>query len=291
MPPLVEQLVITGDQATLDEKLVKQAEDLLAFIIKPDHRHAVVNNMGKSGGLARTLRFVLAFRSEKLTEMDTVTLDLIKHVISAGKVPKPETLLPMLRLIPREMQIVIVRAIVVTERLKREDAEKLGKTLAWELGLKDLEERLNAKAIVSPEQERKLAWVGIEDLIASRSTPGDVAAAIRTRLHARYDADEVKQSWLTLTGTDPMSFIRIFCLLPYLPDGKTDLTIRPVLESYVQRLLHEKYAATYAKVLTTLRNMFKARADGPALVNFIALVKWIDPEAAARLTKDIGMPA
>jgi hypothetical protein len=197
----------------------------------------------------------------------------------------------MLRLIPREMQIVIVRAIVVTERLKREDAEKLGKTLARELGLKDLEERLNAKAIVSPEQERKLAWVGIEDLIASRSTPGDVAAAIRTRLHARYDADEVKQSWLTLTGTDPMSFIRIFCLLPYLPDGKTDLTIRPVLESYIQRLLHEKYAATYAKILTTLRNMFKARADGPALVNFIALVKWIDPESAAKLTKDIGMPA
>ena len=290
MPPLVEQLVITGEHDTLDEQLVKQAEDLLAYIIKPDHRHSVVNNMGKAGGLARTLRFVLAFRHEKHTEMDPVTLDLIKHVISAGKVPKLDALLHILRLIPQEMQIVIVRAIAVTERLKREDAENLGKALARELGLKDLEERLNAKAIVSPEQERKLAWVGIEDLIASRSTPGDVAAAIRNRLHARYDADEVKQSWLTLTGTDPMSFIRIFCLLPYLPDGKTDLTIRPVLESYVQRLLHEKYAATYAKVLTTLRNMFKARADGPALVNFIALVKWIDPEAAGRLAKDIGMP-
>jgi hypothetical protein len=63
------------------------------------------------------------------------------------------------------------------------------------------------------------------------------------------------------------------------------------LESYIQRLLHEKYAATYAKVLTTLRNMFKAKADGPVLVNFIALVKWIDTEAAARLARDIGMPA
>jgi len=136
-----------------------------------------------------------------------------------------------------------------------------------------------------------MVWIGIEDLIASRATPGDIAAAIRNRLHARYDADEVKQSWLTLTGTDPMSFIRIFCLLPYLPDGQTDLTVRPLLESYVQRLLHEKYAAIYAKILTTLRNMFKARADGPALVNFLALVKWIDPEAAAKLTKDIGMPA
>jgi len=289
LPPLVEQIVITGDHATLDEKLVKQAEDLLAFIVKPDHRHAVVNNMGKAGGLARTLRFVLNFRSVKYTELDLVTLELIKHLISAGKIPKTETLLPILSLIPQDMQIVIVRAIVVTERLKREDAEHLGKALARELGLKDLEERLNARSIVSPEQERKMVWAGIEDLIASRATPGDIAAAIRNRLHARYDADEVKQSWLTLTGTDPMSFIRIFCLLPYLPDGKTDMTIRPILESYIQRLLHEKYAATYAKVLTTLRNMFKARADGPVLVNFIALVKWIDPEAAAKLARDIGM--
>ena len=66
LPPLVEQLVITGEHDTLDEKLVKQAEDLLAFIIKPDHRHAVINNMGKAGGLARTLRFVLTFRAVKL---------------------------------------------------------------------------------------------------------------------------------------------------------------------------------------------------------------------------------
>jgi hypothetical protein len=291
LPPLVEQLVITGDQDTLDEKLVKQAEDLLAFIIKPDHRHSVVNNMGKAGGLARTLRFVLTFRAEKLTEMDTVTLDLLKHMISAGKVPKTGALLPILRLIPQDMQIVIVRAIAASERLRREDAENVAKVIAKELGLKDLEDRLNASSIVSPEQERKMAWVGIEDLIASRATPGDIAVAIRNRLHARYDADEVKQSWVTLTGTDPMSFIRIFCLLPYLADGSSDLTIRPVLESYVQRLLHEKYAAIYAKVLITLRNMFKARADGPVLVNFIALVKWIDHESAAKLAKDIGMPA
>jgi hypothetical protein len=291
MPPLVEQLVITGERDTLDENLVKQAEDLLAFIIKPDHRHSVVNNMGKAGGLARTLRFVLTFRAVKLTELDSVTLDLLKHMISAGKIPKTGALLSILRLIPQDMQIVIIRAIVATERLRREDAEALGKAIAAELGLKDLEDRLNARSIVSPEHERKMAWVVIEDLIASRATPGDIAAAIRNRLHARYDADEVKQSWLTLTGTDPMSFIRIFCLLPYLPDGKTDLTIRPVLESYIQRLLHEKYAATHAKVLTTLRNMFKAKADGPVLVNFIALVKWIDAEAAAKLAKDIGMPA
>ena len=290
LPPLIEQLVITGERDALDEKLIKQAEDLLAFIIKPDHRHSVINNMGKAGGIVRTLRFVLTFRSQKLTELDPATQDLIKHLISAGKIPKAEALTPVMRLIPPNMQIVIVRAIAATERLRREDAEVVAKAVARELGLKDIEDHLTARSALSPEQERKLAWVGIEDLITSRATPMDIAAAIRNRLHTRYDADEVKQSWVTLTGTDPMTFIRIFCLLPYLPDGQTDLTVRPVLESCIQRLLHEKYAATYAKVLTTLRNMFKARADGPALVNFIALVKWIDPAAAARIAHDIGMP-
>ncbi len=291
LPPLIEQLVITGERGTLDEKLIKQAEDLLAFIIKPDHRYAVINNMGKAGGLVRTLRFVLTFRAVKLTEIDPVTLELIKHMISPGKVPKTAALLPVLRLIPPDMQAVVVRAIAATERLRREDAEAVGKTIAGELGLKNLEARLHASSILSAEQERKIAWGNIEELITRRAVPHDIAAAFRSRLQTRFDADELKQSWLTLTGTDPMSFVRIFCALPFLPDGQTDPTARPILESYVQRLMHEKYAATYAKILTTLRNMFKARADGPALVNFIALVKWIDPEAAAKLGRDIGMTA
>jgi hypothetical protein len=289
LPPLIEQLVITGEHDMLDEKPIKQAEDLLAFIIKPDHRYAVINNMGKAGGLARTLRFVLTFRAVKLTEIDPVTLELIKHMISPGKVPKTAALLPILRLIPPDMQAVVVRAIAATERLRREDAEAAAKAIASELGLKQLEDRLNARSILSAEQERKIAWGNIEELITRRAAPHDIAAAFRSRLQIRFDADELKQSWLTLTGTDPMSFVRIFCALPFLPDGQTDPAARPILESYVQRLMHEKYAATYAKVLTTLRNMFKARADGPALMNFIALVKWIDPEAAAKLGKDIGM--
>jgi hypothetical protein len=245
--------------------------------------------MGKAGGLARTLRFVLTFRAVKLTEIDPVTLELIKHMISAGRIPKTAAILPILRLIPPEMQGVIVRAIAATERLRREDSEAAAKAIAGELGLKQLEDRLNASSILSVEQERKIAWGNIEELISRRSTPHDIAAAFRNRLQTRFDADELKQSWLTLTGTDPMSFVRIFCALPFLPDGQTDPAARPILESYVQRLMHEKYAATYAKVLTTLRNMFKARADGPALMNFIALVKWIDPEAAAKLGRDIGM--
>jgi hypothetical protein len=291
MPPVIEQLVVTGESDTLDEKLIAKAEHLLGFIIKREHRHAVVNNMGKAGGLARTLRYVLIFRSEKLTEMDTMTLDLIKHLISAGKIPKTESLLPVLRLIPPDMQAVIVRAISSTERLRREDAETVGKAIAKELGLKDIEDRLNAKAVLAPEQERKMAWGSIEELIARHATPHEIADAIRNRLKVKYDDAEIKQSWLTLAESEPMSFIRTFCALPYLPDGSTDPNARAVLESYVQRLMHEKYAATHAKVLIALRNMFKVKADSPALVNFIALVKWIDPEAAAKLAKEIGMPA
>jgi hypothetical protein len=63
------------------------------------------------------------------------------------------------------------------------------------------------------------------------------------------------------------------------------------LESYASRLTHEKYVATYAKVVHALKNLFKVKADSPALVNFIALVKWVDPASAEKIAKDIGMPA
>ena len=85
--------------------------------------------------------------------------------------------------------------------------------------------------------------------------------------------------------------IRTFCQLPYLPDGRTDSIARPVLESYVSRLMHEKYAATYTKVMNSLKNVFKAKADSPTLLTFLALVKWVDAEAENRLSVDIGMRA
>ena len=88
-----------------------------------------------------------------------------------------------------------------------------------------------------------------------------------------------------------MTFIRTFCQLPYLADGKTDSVARAVMESYVTRLTHEKYAATYKKVVNSLKNMFHANAHSPTLVNFMSLVKWVDADAAKKLSADIGMPA
>ena len=130
----------------------------------------------------------------------------------------------------------------------------------------------------------------IKELIAQRSDAATVANVIRDRLHAKYDVDEIRQSWITLTEADPMSLIRIFCQLPFRADGKTDPIARTVLETYVTRLTHEKYAVTYNKVLTSLRNMFHAKPDSPTLLNFVALVKWADPEAVNKLCGDVGMP-
>ena len=62
------------------------------------------------------------------------------------------------------------------------------------------------------------------------------------------------------------------------------------METYVTRLTHEKYAATYHKVVNSLKNMFRAKPDSPTLLNFLALVKWVDPEAEKRLSQDIGLP-
>lgn len=294
LPVLLEQLVVTPGQEQLDEKWITQAESLLVFIINADHRLMVINNIGKSGGLARVLKFVLRLRVEKLTDENEVVHDFTRTLIPPAPQPPPDvkTLAQVLKLLARaDRQKLVVRGIMGSDRMKRVDAELLGRAVAVELGLKGLEEEVRALATMSPEVERQLAWDRVKELITRRAEPAQVATAIRDRLHLKYDADEVRQSWITLNESEPISFIRVFCQLPYLADGRTDPIARAVLESYVTRLTHEKYAATYAKVITSLKNMFKAKPDSPMLLNFIALVKWVDAEAAQKIGRDVGLHA
>lgn len=291
LPPLIEQLVITGEHETLDEKLIQQAEALLAFIIAPDYRKSIVNNLGKGGGLSRTLRFTLTFRVEKLADIDPLTIECVKHLVPLGKPPAPEALATVLRLFNVEMQASVIRALAVTDRVRKEEAEVLAKAVAHQLGLQEIEKRLNEKNQITPEREHQHAWENIKNLIAGRAAPAEIVAAIRKRMGGRYDADEVKACWLVLTESDPMIFVRIFCLLPYLPNGQTDPLARPMMETFITRLVHEKYAAVYNKVLGALKNLHKVKADSPALINFISLTKWVDAEAAKQITKDIGIVA
>jgi len=134
-----------------------------------------------------------------------------------------------------------------------------------------------------------MAWAKIKDLITRRNEATKIAAAIRDRLNQKFDAEELKQSWITLIEADPISLIRVFSQLPYRADGSTDSIARPVMETYVSRLTHEKYASSYTKVANSLRNMYLAKPDSPTLVSFLSLVKWVSPEAAEKLSKDIGM--
>jgi len=289
LPVLVEQLVVTGPQEPLDEKFIAQAESLLAYIINPDHRYMVVNNIGKSGGSGRSLRYVLRLRSDRAPSPEEL-VEFVKHLIPPPpqKGPSPETIAGLLRLVNADMQLLVVNAIMSCERLRMDEAEALGKAVGTILGLKGLE-LLKAPQNVPPEIERKLAWDKIKDIITRRNDPTVIANAIRDRLHAKYDADEIRQSWLTLIEADAISLIRIFCALPYLADGRTDSIARTVMETYVTRLMHEKYNSTYNKITNSLRNMFRAKPDSPTLLNFTALVRWVDPQAANKLSADIGM--
>jgi hypothetical protein len=289
MPALVEQFVVTSPQDNLDEKLVEQAEALLAFVVNPDYRHAIVNNIGKSGGAAATLRHVLRLRAEKVSDPDYFVTDFVKHLLPSKIAPKPEAVIPAVRLVKPEMQRLVVFGIIDSERLRKEDAEALGKAVGKALNVPGLDAPRKGAATLTPEVERQLAWEKIKALITGRADPTDIAAAIRQRLHARYDADEMKQSWVTLTEADPISLIRVFCHLPYLADGSTDPVARALMETYVTRLTHEKYTAVYVKVANSLRNMHRANPNSPTLVNFLALVKWVDPAAANKLNADIGM--
>ena len=215
-------------------------------------------------------------------------MDFVKHLIGRQKNPEPGPIVAVLRLLNAEAQKVIIRALLNSERLRREEAEPLGKELVKQLGLPDLPAGA-AGGITDKTQMGP--WEIIKELIASRASPTEITEAIRKQLHAKYDSDEVKASWLVLAESDPMSLVRVFCQLPYLPDGQTDPIARAVLESYANRLTHEKYAATYTKVVQALRNLYKVKADSPALVNFLALMKWVDPASADKVARDIGMPA
>ena len=269
--------------------MIVQAESLLALILSADYRNSVINNIGKGGGLLRLLRYTLAFRAEKLSDIDPVTQECVKFMLPQGKLPTAEALLPVLRLFNPHMQQSVVRAMMDSDRLRKDEAQALGRVLAKELGLAEIENQLNPKTVLTPERESQHAWENIKNLIGSRATPSEIATAVRKRLHAKYDADEIKASWVAVTEGDPLVFVRVFCLLPYLPDGTTDPVVRAVLETYVTRLTHEKYAAIYAKVLNALKNLYKVKADSPALVNFIALAKWVDAAGADKIVADIGM--
>jgi hypothetical protein len=288
LPPLIEQLVVTGENDPLDENRLQLVEALLAHIINLDYRHAVINNFGKTGGAARTARFVLTFRAAVLPDHHPTTLDFVRHLVGTQKQPASAPIAAVLRFLTSEGQSVMVRALHNTDRLRREDGETLARELLKRLGLPELPVRAEVAAPVKPAVD---PWVAIKEMIAQRATPGDITEAVRKQLHAKYDADEVKQSWLALTESDPMTFVRVFSLLPYLPDGQTDPIAPAVLETFASRLTHEKYLTTYAGVIGALRKLHKVKADSPALVNFIALVRWVDPASADRIAQDVGIAA
>jgi hypothetical protein len=79
-----------------------------------------------------------------------------------------------------------------------------------------------------------------------------------------------------------------FCQLPYLADGRTDPLAQTIMTTYISRLMHEKYANVYQKIVNSLRNMIKANPQSPTLVNFMTLVRWVDAEAARRLNGDLA---
>ena len=298
LPVLIEQFVVHSGTDILEEKLIGPAESLLAFIIAVDYRLMVINNIGKAGAIGKTVRYVLRLRAEKAPEQNPVITnevvpEFVKHLIPPPpqKPPATAALTAILRLIQPDAQRLVARGIMASDRMRREEAEALGRTLGQELKLTKLEGEVKAAAPLAPEVERQFAWDKVKELIERRAEPAAIASAIRDRLHAHYDAEEVKLSWIILIEADVISLIRTFCQLPYLADGSTDPIARAVMETYVTRLTHEKYAAAYQKVVNSLRNMFKAKPDSPTLLNFISLVKWVDAGAAQKLSADIGLPA
>ncbi len=294
LPGLIEQLALSGSEEKLEEKWLAAAEQLLAHIIAPEHRLMVINNIGKSSESGKTLKFILRLRQPvTMAELDQILPEFIKHLVPTPpqKPPTAAALAALLKLLRPEGQRAVLKWLVHCERLRRDQAEALCKETGSLLGLENVLQQLKTPEEDSPQLERQRAWAKIKDLIAKRGSAADIANALRERLNAKYDADEIRESWLVLTEADSIALIRVFCALPYLPSGKTDAVARPVLDAYVHRLTHPKYATVYNKVLTSLRTMHTARPDNPTVLNFLALVRWVNTEAADKISSEIGMAA
>ena len=179
-----------------------------------------------------------------MAELDHVVTEFVRHLIP----PPPETppssqaLAAVLRLLRPEVQRRVAKAIMNYDRMPKANAKALAKAVGAELGLASLEEPAPAQHALSPEEERKQAWAKIKELIASRTDAAAVASVIRDRLHAKYDADEIRQSWITLTECRPHVLDKNLLSVALRADGKTDPIAHTVMETYVTRLTHEKYA-------------------------------------------------
>ena len=188
MPALIEQLAVTGPNDELDPKLVEQAEGLLALIVNPDYRHAVVNNIGKGGGTAASLRHVLRLRAEKVADVDYFLNDFVKHLLPSKTAPKPEAVIPLVRLIKPEMQRMVVFGIIDSDRLRKEDAESLGKAVGKALNVAGLDAPRKGGTTLTPELDRQLAWEKVKEMILGRADAAAIATAVRNRLHAHYES-------------------------------------------------------------------------------------------------------
>ena len=205
LPTLLEQLVVPGANDGLDEKLIGLAESLLAFVLNHDYRLMLVNNIGKGGGLAKTLKYVLRLRADKIPDENEIVAEFVRHLIPPPpqKPPAPQTLVAYLRLIKPGMQQVVVRAIMASDRIGKADAEALGKAVGKELGLAGLDVPMKAPESLPPEMERQMAWENIKDLMTKRSDPSAVATAIRDRLHAKVQCRRAEAELDCADGSRP----------------------------------------------------------------------------------------
>ena len=149
LPSLVEQLVLVGPQDQLDEKLIAMAEGLMAFVISLDQRQMIINNIGKSSVAGKTLKFVLRLRAEKVTAGDPMVIEFVRHLLG---LPMPRSaqagaLAGLLRLLEPDRQKAVVRTMMRSDRLPKDQAEALGRAIGKELDIQGLEQVTKAEEV------------------------------------------------------------------------------------------------------------------------------------------------
>ncbi len=151
LPGAIEQLVLGGSSEELDLKLIERAGRLLGCIINPGHRQMVINNINKGGGIRRLLKYVLRLQTPKASDLDETVPEFIKALVPNRAVPPKahDLQTAAIQLIDETMRKTVLRALMPTDRINRNDSGLTGESYGFRAGRGRLEgagERLHAVA-------------------------------------------------------------------------------------------------------------------------------------------------
>jgi len=114
-------------QDKLDERLITQAEGLLAYVITPEHRQWWLTTWAKPAEPRRASIRHASARGKVLASDPDTSFAISSNTSSRPESAPARSLVPVLSLIPADMQLLVIVGIMDCDRIRKPEAEALAK--------------------------------------------------------------------------------------------------------------------------------------------------------------------